>query len=79
MDMNAIHQDHLKNNMLIDPTIIERSKTADEARQHAIDWQSDAAEWDFSYGELADAAAVFTALADKFPELRDEFVENGII
>lgn len=51
--------------------------TAAEARDAAIEWQASQAP--MSWGEIADAQAYFEQLADRFPELRDEFEENGII
>jgi hypothetical protein len=53
--------------------------SADEARDKAIDWQVWAGEQSLSYGELAEWAYYFDKIADKFPELREEFTENGII
>ncbi len=52
--------------------------TTGEAQDLAIDWQHWASEQSLSYGELADYAAYFEALAAKF-DLVDEFQENGII
>lgn len=49
------------------------------ARGQAIGWQEWASEQSLSYGELADWQAYFEALATRFPELRAEFKENGII
>lgn len=52
--------------------------TADEARDAAIDyqiWAGDAVE---SWGDVADAGAFLESLVDRFPELRDEFIENGL-
>lgn len=53
--------------------------TAAEARQHAIDWQVWASEQDLSYLELSQWGSYFQELAERFPELKDEFAENGII
>ena len=53
-------------------------KTADEARQIAIDWQSWASDKSLTYGDLADYQVYFKLLADKF-DLAEEFRENGII
>lgn len=53
-------------------------KTADEARQIAIDWQHGQSEQNLSYGELLEYDSYFTELANKFG-LSDEFAENGII
>ena len=54
------------------------ARTAEEARQFAIDWQNWQAEQSLSYGELAEWQAVFTTLAERFG-LIEEFKENGII
>ena len=53
--------------------------TAEQAREIAIEWQHRSAERDHSWSEVIDDANWFEALAQKFPELSDEFAENGII
>ena len=53
-------------------------KTAEEARQAAIDWQYSQAEEDLSYVELIEWQAYFEALAEKF-DLTEEYKENGIL
>lgn len=53
--------------------------TQAEARDFAIEWQQWQSEQSLSYGELAEWAAYFAELAERFPELADEFRENGII
>lgn len=53
-------------------------KTAEEAKQFAIDWQSWASDRALSYRELSDWQVYFEDLADKFG-LVGEFKENGII
>lgn len=53
--------------------------TAGQASGIAQDWQAWASEQSLSYGELAEYQAYFSALAEKFPELTEEFKENGII
>lgn len=62
---------------------IDEVKTADEARDIAMEWQSWLTGLPFpdslSYSEMADWEAYFRLLVRKFPELRDEFKENGII
>lgn len=55
------------------------AKTADEARQKAIDFQAYQGMKSMSYLELATYQAAFTKLAEKFPELAEEFKENAII
>jgi len=54
-------------------------ETAEEARDHAIDWQHWADKENLSYGELAVWGRHFEELAERFPELTEEFKENGII
>jgi hypothetical protein len=51
-------------------------KTAEQARQLAIDWQLD--DSPKSWGEIADAGDYFAELGEKF-NLMDEFRENGIL
>jgi hypothetical protein len=53
-------------------------KTADEARQYAIEWQQWQAEQSLSYGEMAEWQNEFEAIAKEF-DLLEEFKENGII
>ena len=53
--------------------------TADEARQYAIDWQRWESTMRLSYSELAEWQAIFEELAQRFPELQEEFKDNGII
>jgi hypothetical protein len=54
-------------------------QTAAEARDAAIEWQHWMSEQSLSYGELAEWSAYFENIAARFPELREEFAENGII
>lgn len=54
-------------------------KTAEEARDQAIEWQHWQSEQSLSYGEIAEWYAHFTNVADQYPELKEEFIENGII
>lgn len=58
---------------------IRNVKNAEQARDLAIDWQTWQQDVSLSYGELAYWADYFTELATKYPELREEFEENGII
>lgn len=58
---------------------LTKPTTAAEARKQAIDWQVRASEESLSYGELAEAQSHFADLAEQFPELLEEFKENGII
>jgi hypothetical protein len=53
-------------------------KTADEARERAIDWQNWQQYESPSYGELAEWQDYFKQLGKQF-NLTDEFKENGII
>lgn len=57
---------------------METIKTADQARQKAIDWQNWVSEQNLSIGELAVWHSYFERMAKKF-KLTDEFVENGVI
>ncbi|MFH1226855.1 MAG: hypothetical protein V1701_02990 [Planctomycetota bacterium] len=61
-----------------DAPIRKEIRTKEDARQAAIDWQRWASEQSLSYGELAEHAAFFEALAKRFG-LTKEFRENGII
>jgi hypothetical protein len=49
------------------------------ARGQAIGWQDWQSEQSLSMSEVSDWQSYFEALADKFPELKDEFKENAII
>lgn len=57
---------------------VREAKTADEARQYAIDWQNELVDEDTSYGELAEWSVVWIELAEKF-NLTEELKDNGII
>lgn len=57
---------------------VKQAKTADEARQHAIDWQTWQSEQNLYMSELIEWQDVFRELAVKF-HLTEEFKENGII
>lgn len=57
---------------------MKQPKTADEAREQAIDWQVWQSEQSMSYGECAAWQDYFTTLAKKF-DLTEEFRENLII
>lgn len=52
--------------------------SAAEARDIAVE-HSNREQTAESYSELAEQGNYFEALAGKFPELREEFEENGII
>lgn len=54
-------------------------KTAEDARELAIQWQSWISEQDMSMSEFAEWGSYFEGLAERFPELREEFKENAII
>jgi hypothetical protein len=58
---------------------VEEVATAGEARQIAVDWQSAQSAESMSWREVAEWDSYFKQLADKFPELADEFAENGIV
>ena len=53
--------------------------TADEARDFAIEWQQRFGEVSMSWSEVYEWQLYFEALVVRFPELADEFRENGII
>ena len=53
--------------------------TADEATDFAIEWQQRFGEAPKSWEELVASQQFFEALVVRFPELADEFRENGII
>ena len=52
---------------------------ADTARAIAQDWQANFENQNYSYADLANWGAYFNELSEKFPELTEEFKENGII
>lgn len=54
-------------------------KSAAEARDLAIDYQEWFSVHTMSYGEAAYYSNYFEILAQRFPELTDEFKENAII
>ena len=58
---------------------ISEVTSADQARELAIDWQNWVSQSDHYMSEYAEWYDYFTALANKFPELRAEFEENAII
>lgn len=57
---------------------IDTIKTADEARQYAIEWQEYASNNAMSWGQILNTLYDLQALAVKF-NLQDEFRENGIL
>lgn len=60
-------------------TPVEDIETQEEARDIAIEWQHWVSEQNLSWGEFADFGDYFESLVKKFPELAEEFKENGII
>ena len=54
------------------------TRAKENARQKAMDWQTDYYNNNYSYGELAVFAEYFTRLAKRYG-LMTEFRENGII
>ena len=54
------------------------TRAKENARQKAMDWQTDYYNNNYSYGELASFAEYFTKLAKRYG-LITEFRENGII
>jgi hypothetical protein len=57
---------------------ISKVKSRAEARQIAMDWQSQFADKSLYWSEVAEAQAYFEKLGRKF-KLTAEFKENGII
>lgn len=58
---------------------IEKVTTAQQAIDVAIEWSNENDETPLGWGDLARAQNYFEDLADKFPEVREEFEENAII
>ena len=58
---------------------IETIETAAEARDIAIEWQHWQSEQNLSWLETSQWGEYFEQIASKFPELKDELSENGII
>ena len=54
------------------------TRAKENARQKAIDWQTEYYNNNYSYGELAAFTEYFTKLAKRYG-LMTEFRENGII
>lgn len=54
------------------------ARAKENARQKAMDWQTDYYNNNYSYGELIAFAEYFTRLAKRYG-LMTEFRENGII
>jgi len=57
---------------------LKNPKTADEAREQAMDWQSEFSNKSTSWEDVIKAANHFEKMAKKF-NLTKEFRENGII
>ena len=69
----------LHENTLVNEAVkLKNVKTAEEAREQAIDWQNEFSNKSMSWSEVIEAAAHFEKLAKKFG-LTKEFQENGII
>jgi hypothetical protein len=58
---------------------INSFKSAEEVTQFAIEWQDWQTENCLSWGEFADWGSYFEQLANKFPEVKEEFEANAII
>jgi hypothetical protein len=58
---------------------IDKIKSVDAARQLAIDYQMYAGENSLAYGELVYYQNRFEEIAERWPELKEEFTENAII
>lgn len=52
-------------------------RAKENAREKAIDWQLEASEKDYSYGDLANFGVYFYKLGRRYGLIR-EFRENGI-
>lgn len=59
-------------------TKLKMPKTAEEARDQAIEWQNNFSNKSMSWEEVIDAQAHFEKTAKKF-KLTKEFEENGIL
>jgi hypothetical protein len=59
------------------PTL-DSIKTEEQGRDFAVAWQHWQSDQSMSYGELHEWQVFFEQLADKFPNLKDEFKENAI-
>lgn len=53
--------------------------TAGQAQDLAIEWSRWMHDNNLDYGDMAEWADFFERVADKFPELAKEFIENAII
>lgn len=73
--VDEVFKEYLAENPM---TMRDDITTAEQARDHAVEWQHWAAEQNLSYGEVAEWQAHFEQLATKFG-LTEEFKENGII
>lgn len=58
---------------------VEEVTSAEQARDLAVSWAIWQSEQALSWGELHEHYTYFNELATKYPELRDELVENGVI
>ena len=54
-------------------------QTVEQAREQAIQWQQWQASQSLSWGEALEWQDHFSEVAKQFPELAEEFKENGII
>lgn len=59
--------------------LVDHIQTMTQASDLAIDWSNWQSEQNLSANDLIEWQMLFQQLADKFPELTDEFEENGII
>jgi len=68
----------IREELLNEATKLKMPKTADEARDQAMDWQNEFSSKSLSWSEVIDAQNHFEKVAKKF-KLTKEFEENGII
>jgi hypothetical protein len=57
---------------------IDQVTSEEQARDLAIEWQHSISQKSMSWGEVLEYETYFSQLADKFPNLKDEFKENAI-
>ena len=58
---------------------VESVTTKEQAKELAIDWQHWQNDQSLSWLESSQWSDFFSQLVEKFPDLNDEFKENGIL